>query len=275
MSVCTFCNKSFACKSNLNRHILTCKIKIESDNQKHIQNQLHQLQQQHDIEIESFRSQLQTQQQQHEIEIQNLQAQLNEQKEIIKIYQNQIFEIAKQPTNNITHNTTKTTNNNQKTLNMINQLAPYDLTTERVQEILDNYTHLLEKVFGNGPNGIADFIVEKILFDSETQKPKLVATDRSRGVFKYKDSDGNVHIDHKLKKTTDILQKPLLQANDQVFTEIYERQDRELDDLLRNTFSENSDLLNCINKHKLSAQLSRRLDNEFSQDDDLNNNVPF
>lgn len=72
-------------------------------------------------------------------------------------------------------------------------------------------------------------------------------------------TNGNVHIDHKLKKTTDILQKPLLQANDQVFTEIYERQDRELDNTLRNTFNENSDLLNGMNKHKLSAQLSRRL----------------
>ena len=72
-----------------------------------------------------------------------------------------------------------------------------------------------------------------------------------------------VDVDHKLKKTTDILQKPLLQATGQVFTEIYERQDRELDNTLRNTFNENSDLLNCINKHKLGAQLSRRLENEM------------
>jgi hypothetical protein len=238
-----------------------CKQKLN----KQLENNIELQKEQHDKELqlqkEQHEKELQFQKDQYEKQLTEQQRQIEKLENQIQKLENQIFEIAKQPTS--IHNTTKhTTNNNQKTLHMINQLAPYDLTTERVQEILNDYNHILEKVFGNGPNGIADFIVEKILFDSETQKPKLVATDRSRGVFKYKDSEGNVHIDHKLKKTTDILQKPLLQANDQVFTEIYERQDRELDNTLRNTFNENSDLLNCINKHKLGVQLSRRLENE-------------
>jgi DNA repair exonuclease SbcCD ATPase subunit len=131
------------------------------------ENQLEQQQ----FQIQKFQEQLSEQKKQYERQIEKLENQIQK-------LENQIFEIAKQPTTSV-HNMT-TTNNNQKTLNMINQLAPYDLTTERVQEILNDYNHILEKVFGNGPNGIADFIVEKILFDSETQKPKLVATDRSR-----------------------------------------------------------------------------------------------
>jgi hypothetical protein len=263
---CVFCKKQFSSKSNLTKHLHSCKRKDFFEYESRIQTLKEQYERELQTQKEQYERELQTQKEQYERELQMAR------KHIEKL-ENQIFEIAKQPTINHMHNTTKhTTNNNQKTLNIINQLAPYDLTVERVEEILSDYNHILEKVFGNGPSGIADFIVEKILIDSESQKPKLVATDRSRGVFKYKDSDGNIHIDHKLKKTTDILQKPLLQANDQVFTEIYERQDRELDNTLRNTFNENSDLLNGINKHKLGAQLSRRLENETNLETNLETN---
>jgi hypothetical protein len=168
-SICEYCNSTFSKRNAVNRHYLTCKQKPLFEQKIYYESKLTQ----------------------YETEIQTLQCQLSEQKELVKTYQNQIFEIAKQPKqihNN--NNSNNTTHNNQKTLNIMNQLATYDLTPERVREILDN--HSLEKIFKDGPNSIADFVVEKILTDPTTQKPKLIATDRSRGVFKYKDTEGTM-----------------------------------------------------------------------------------
>ena len=67
-------------------------------------------------------------------------------------------------------------------------------------------------------------------------------------------------MDNKLTKTTDILQRPLFKANDQILLDIFKRHNYDIDDLTRNTFNENTELLNCINKEKLGAKLSRRLE---------------
>jgi hypothetical protein len=277
LNTCLYCKKIFSYAHGLRRHYLICKQKdiqeIKEQNQALLL-QLENIQKQYEKELQTqkeyykkeleniqkqYESQLQTQQEQYETKNQMLEQKINEQREQIEKLENQIFEIAKQPKQILNHN--NTTNNNQKTLNIINQLAPYDLTVEKVQEMLDSYA--LEKVFKDGPNSIADFVVEKILTDTTTNKPKLIATDRSRGVFKYKDSEGNVHIDNKLTKTTDILQRPLFQANDQILLETLRRHNFDIDDFTRRIFNENSDLLNSINKEKLSARLSRRLESEY------------
>jgi len=226
---CEFCNKKLKSKQGLERHnnictqkeyIKTIRQKFESD----IQEKLRQQRKEYEKEFEQQRKyyeekikeqekeqqiQLQSQQEKYESKNQILEQKITEQREQIEKLETQIFEIAKQPKQQV--NQTNTTHNNQKTLNILNQLAPYDLTTEKVQEMLDSYA--LEKVFNEGPTGITEFVVEKILTDPDTQKPKLIATDRSRGVFKYKDMEGNLHIDNKLTKTTDILQRPLFKAN--------------------------------------------------------------
>jgi hypothetical protein len=270
MNTCEYCNANFTTNQSLKRHYSRCKEKQKQLKEQYIQNLQKQYQEQLEQQQKQYQEQLDQERERFQTQLQLLQRQLNEQKiqyekQIEKLefqnkeFHNQIFEIAKQPKqiNNHSNNNT-TTHNNQKTLNIINQLAPYDLTIERVQEILDN--HSLEKIFKNGPNSIADFVVEKILTDPDTQKPKLIATDRSRGVFKYKDTEGNVHVDNKLTKTTDILQRPLFRANDQVLLEIFKRHNYDIDDLTRTTFNENTELLNCINKEKLSAKLSKRLE---------------
>ena len=224
------------------------------DNQKQLQIQLQiQLQNQYESQIHTLEIQIQSLKKQ----VQVLQTQLAEEQDKVEKYHDQIFEIAKQPKQQVNHTNSNMTNNNQKTLNILNQLAPYDLTTEMVQETLQKYT--LEKVFKEGPSGITDFVVEQILTDSVTQKPKLIATDRSRGVFKYKDNNGNIYIDNKLTKTADILQRPLFQANDQLLLETLQRHNFDIDDFTRKIFNENADLLNSINKEKLSAKLCRRL----------------
>jgi hypothetical protein len=217
------------------------------------------IQERYENQLEEQRIHYKKQQELYEKQIEKLEKQIEK-------LETQIFEIAKQPKQiNHNHNSNNTTNNNQKTLNILNQLAPYDLTTEMVQQTLDKYA--LEQIFKEGPSSIADFVVEKILTDTVTQKPKLIATDRSRGVFKYKDPEGNVHIDNKLTKTTDILQRPLFKANDQVLLEIFKRHNFDIDDFTRKIFSENTELLNSINKEKLSAKLSRRLDSDYVSTD--------
>jgi hypothetical protein len=268
MNICDYCKHNFSTNQSLKRHDINCKEKQKQIYEKglfeqyeqqfkkqheHFEQQQKQLKKQ----IECYEQQLKEQQIQYEKQLEKLELQIQK-------LENQIFEIAKQPKqqfNNHNNSNNTTTNNNQKTLNILNQLAPYDLTVEMVQETLEKYA--LEKVFKDGPNSIADFVVEKILTDSVTRKPKLIATDRSRGVFKYKDPDGNVHIDNKLTRTTDILQKPLFQANDQILLEILKRHNFDIDDFTRRIFNENSDLLNSINKEKLSARLSRRLESEY------------
>jgi hypothetical protein len=247
---CKYCEKTITNKFNLSKHIQICKRKEIFEIRQYLESQLNEQQ-------KYYEEKLDQQQMQYEKQIEKLEQQLTE-------FKTQIFEIAKQPKqilNNNNSNNTNTTHNNQKTLNIVNQLAPYDLSIEMVQETLEKYA--LEKIFKDGPTSIADFVIEKILTDTTTQKPKLIATDRSRGVFKYKDAEGNVHIDNKLTKTTDILQKPLFKANDQILLDILRRHNYDIDDFTRNTFSENTDLLNCINKEKLSAKLCRRLEGEY------------
>jgi hypothetical protein len=260
MNNCVHCDKQLSSKHALQRHQMICKsLKIQIQQTQHeqqIQTLTQQYEQQLQKQQEEFKIKIHYQQEQYEQQIQSLKEQLTE-------FKSQLFEIAKQPKQQVNHNNnSNNTNNNQKTLNILNQLAPYDLTTEMVQETLQKYA--LEKVFNEGPSGITDFVVEKILTDPDTQKPKLIATDRSRGVFKYKDSNGNLHIDNKLTKTTDILQRPLFQANDKILLETLRHHKFDIDDFTRKIFNENSDLLNSINKEKLSARLTRRLQSLYT-----------
>jgi hypothetical protein len=77
-NICSFCDKNLSSKCYLNKHMQTCK-KRESIESRNV-----------------LESQLQQQQQQYESQLERLQKQLDEQKELVKMYQNQILEIAKQ-----------------------------------------------------------------------------------------------------------------------------------------------------------------------------------
>jgi transcriptional regulator with PAS, ATPase and Fis domain len=115
--ICNFCNKEISTKFNLSKHITTCKRKDEV-----LQKE------KYEKEINSLKEKINSLKELHEKEIQSLNDQLKE-------FKSQIFEIAKQP---------KTTNNNQK-INIINQLAVYDLTEESVRSIVNE--HFTEEVF--------------------------------------------------------------------------------------------------------------------------------
>jgi seryl-tRNA synthetase len=133
------------------------------------QKELQSLEKEKKREIEALTKQLKIQENQLEKEkkreIEALIKQLKTQENQVKELQNQIFELAKQPKNNITQNTN---NHNQRTLNIINQLAPYDLTEKSVRATVEK--HYDKEMMLKGPEGLVQFVVEYVLTQPETKK---------------------------------------------------------------------------------------------------------
>jgi hypothetical protein len=267
MNVCKFCDKTFSSKSNLNRHISSCKIKENFDIQEQIRIQL---QNRHKIEIDSFHEKLQNQQnqyenliqkfeeqqQQYETKIQILDQKINEQKEQIEKlelqnleYHNQIFEIAKQPKQQqITNNNSQTTNN--RILNITNHLIPIE-TDEEIRKMIDNqYTR---DIFLGGSDSLKDMTVS-ILKDQETGKYRTVCSDASRSVFYYLDNENNLIKDIGMKNIHKKIQKPLFAATSLHYKEI-DRDGSIDDDKLCEIFSDN---INFID-HELPTRLKPEL----------------
>ena len=199
--ICNFCNQIYYHKSNLNRHINSCKRKeIQSLKENH-EKEIQSLKENHEKEIQSLKEN-------HEKEIQSLKEQLTE-------FKTQIFEIAKQP------KTTKTTNHNNQRIDITNQLVVYDLTQEKVIEIVNK--HFSNEVFLGGPTAIVDLVRNEIVIDPDTGNPKLIMTDKSRLNGKYLTETGEVEVDLGCEKTYNILKNPLLDANDKRFSELREQ----------------------------------------------------
>jgi len=102
-NLCTYCNKCFASRQSLNRHLNICRFKAAESPHDQLMSLL--------TENTTLLS-----------KVQNLEAKVEYlEKEKEQLLQ-QLFEIAKQP---------KTTNNNQRTMNIVNQLEPCDLNAIR------------------------------------------------------------------------------------------------------------------------------------------------
>jgi hypothetical protein len=187
MNECKYCDKRLSTKRALQRHLNICK------------------ERECIIQKEQYDTQIQTLKEIHEKEIQSL-------KEKIEKLENQIFEIAKQP---------KTTNHNNQRIKITNQLAVYDLTQEKVIDVLNK--HFSNEVFLDGPTAIVDLVRNEIVIDPDTGKPKLIITDSSRLNGKYLTETKKVEIDLGCEKTYNILKNPLLDANDKKFSELTEQ----------------------------------------------------
>jgi hypothetical protein len=186
---------------------------LQTQYETQLQNQLHTLQTQY----ETLQTQYETLQTQYNSETLKLHEQLSEQKQLTKTLQQQIFEIAKQPkVNQITNNTTTQTNNSRNTA-IINQLAPYDLTTDQITQLF--YQHFNLATFHGGPEEIAKLTARVILTNPETQKPKVICTDISRKNFRYVDEEQEVQVDPGFQKTHDLIKEPLSKANIRVYTD--------------------------------------------------------
>jgi hypothetical protein len=140
----------------------------------------------------------------YEHKLETLQNERDKLQEQVILLQNQIFDIAKRPTTTI--------NNNQRTVKIINHLAPYDLEDRGlVEEIAQMY--FTKDTFEKGPEGIATMIRMKYMTDEMTEQPTIVCTDSSRCVFRYKDKQNKLKKDDKLKKTHSLLSEPLNRMN--------------------------------------------------------------
>ena len=197
--ICDFCNKELSTKFNLSKHLSICKIKQNYENETYYRS----LKENYDKKIQSLKEN-------HEKEIQSLTEQLKE-------FKSQIFEIAKQPKTT----TTTTTNNNNQRINIINQLAVYDITEEKViKEIDENFSN---EVFHGGPKAIVDLVRNRIIIDPETGKSKLFLSDKNRLNAKYLTDTGEIEIDLGCEKTYNMIKNPLLSANDKKLLKLREQ----------------------------------------------------
>lgn len=178
-NTCSFCKKSFACKRNLTRHLNVCPAKST-------------------VSVDLLQQQISTLLSENA----NLQGKVEILEKDKQRLQEQLFEIAKQPkTNN---------NNNQRTMNIVNQLAPYDLNADTVKAMVEE--HFDKKCFMQGIDGITKMVAEELLTDKETGKKKMLCTDLSRRKVKYV-IDGKVVQDVGMQKTLDLLCPNLLHVN--------------------------------------------------------------
>jgi hypothetical protein len=216
---CEFCQKTYSCLKSLRRHQASCKQRKDRE-QKEMMDQNTKLQ--YEIQVLQQQNQeLDNQKEQYEKEIYSLTQQNDMLHQQIKQLQNQIFEIAKQPTTIYKTNNSNNHSHNQKTLNTLNiihQLADYDLHTMNLEEQLrESFT---EEVFEGGPKKIIEMATQLIFTDPETKKPKIICTDLSRKNFKYRNPEtGKLEVDPGFQKTHDIVRMPLAQANWQIYKE--------------------------------------------------------
>jgi hypothetical protein len=216
--VCEFCNRYFSQNKNLKKHYERCKKKSIFQHEQQIENQKEQYEQQLETLRQQYEQQLETLRQQYEQQLINQREQLEQQKEKIEKLENQIFEIAKQPKQPMTIYNHSNTHNNQKTLNITQQLADYDLDALDIeQQLLESFT---EEVFHGGPRKIIEMATQLLFTDPETQKPKIICTDLARKNFKYRNPDtGEIEVDPGFQKTHDKVRVPLARANWNIYAD--------------------------------------------------------
>jgi len=190
MVTCQFCTREISHVRNLQRHYSNCKAKMDFDKQYNFE----QMKQ-------TFEKQLEEEKERSRKERQNLEDKVQSLEKEKDLLLQQIFEIAKQP---------KTNNNNQRTMNIINQLAPYDLDADTVKAMVEE--HFDKKCFMQGIDGITKMVAEELLTDKETGKKKMLCTDVARKKVKYV-IDGKVVQDVGMQKTLDLLCPNLVQIN--------------------------------------------------------------
>lgn len=222
--ICEYCQRNFACLRNLRIHSGRCHCKSNIDRIRILEEDLRTIRDRCTL----LEYQLETSNERLKIE-----------QERYQTLQNHLVEIAKQPTV-ANHTTTMTAHQNQRTVNIINQLGAYDFEEKRMEQILiENFT---QDVFLGGPDKIAEFAAQHLLTDPETQKPRVVCTDISRKTYRYIDPlTRELQVDPGFQKTHRMLKRPLEQANLRVFYDEFLRNDP--DDLYRDQWKKNDEFI--------------------------------
>jgi len=191
---CNFCKKDFS-SLNISRHYSTCKYKsqkerddiiqqeierVKSENQKEIENCL--------IEKEKIIIEILSDNKNYKEQIKKLEEQNRELQHTIEKMGLKAIE---RPSS---INNTTTTNN---TLNITSTIDFNDV--DKVKNIIENKLDINYVI--DGQKGIANFIKDNILRDDNGELI-YVCTDPSRGVFKFKDTTGELKKDLEAKKLT-------------------------------------------------------------------------
>lgn len=211
--VCSECKKILSSKSNLNRHMNSyCKnIKPNLQEQNNIlkeENKLLKLKIKDIIERELNLK----------LTIARLEGEINIYKQTDEKQFNSIVNIANQPKTSTTYNKTQ------------NITIPFDLTdpntiSEIQNKLKNNFSkeHLLQ-----GQRGMGRLLVENVLAGDDGKNNKYICTDYSRGTFKYKDVEGNTHVDNGGKKLTNVV---LEGVKEEVYDIAKDCMDKEEDDV--------------------------------------------
>jgi len=281
---CEYCNRNFAQSQNLKKHYERCKLKsvrmleVEFENLKNkfqldcekYEQQLQTQQQQHEQQLQAqqqqHEQQLQAQQQQHEQQIQTVSEKLQTQREQyerqlqnqqlqIERLEGQIFEIAKQPKESHIHNnnTQNNTHNNQRIMNIINQLIPMNLSEDDLRHLVTKY--YTTDTFLGGPESIAQMTVDHILIDQESGKFRVVCTDTARGIFYYQDADNNLIRDIGMQAIQEKLIAPLNEAT-RLEYERLEKKKQMNPNRLMNLYGDN---LSCIRNNELPNRVKKSI----------------
>ena len=253
MNTCDFCNKSLSTKSTLTRHLLTCKIKKERESGNNMvtscelcnkillkKNKTRHLSV---CNLEKNNNEETTLNEQYRIlseenialkeKVKCLQEQNDRLSEQNDRLSEQMFQLANKPT---------TTNNRQivkKQINLINKLAPYDISEQMVQQIAEReYT---EDDFKQGPSRLASFVASKIATNHDGKK-KIVCTDYARRRFKYlNDDNSDVIEDIGANHLCTTIVKPMKNVISTTYDKIKEELVDEIDiDVARNIYVSNT-----------------------------------
>jgi hypothetical protein len=269
MPTCEYCSNSLSNNQSLKRHHLTCKkknkyipeiqLQVERDQyEQQIQNLKYQYEQQIQTQQLQYEQQLQTQQLQIEkleSQIEKLESQIEKLESQIEKLENQIFEIAKQPKQNTINNNMQTTNtnNNQRIMNITNQLIPMNLSKDDLRQLVTKY--YTTDTFLGGPESIAQMTVDHILVDQESGKFRVVCTDTARGIFYFQDADNNLIRDIGMQKIQEKLIAPLNEAT-RLEYERLEKKKQMNPHRLMNLYGDN---LSCISNNELPNRVKKSI----------------
>lgn len=172
---CPSCSMVFTTKFNLKKHESRCDKILEREKFQELNNLLRELRERNAILAEE------------NIKLKDENCEL---KDNIRKLQDSLIAVKSDP--KIVYNNCTTKNVTINKITLTQQLAPYTLTAQKIERIVDEkfeakHLHLKER-------GLAKFAVDNVI-KAEDGKPQLICTDIARKRFRYKDENGKVYSD--------------------------------------------------------------------------------
>ncbi len=221
---CNYCEKILSTNNRLNTHMNICREKLIHKNQEYKSNieeyksKIKEESERKDNYIDEFKLKIKEQQEEldkFKVKIKEQQEELDKFKlkindkeeyiskleEMLRIANNAIVDIAKQPKN--IHQTNMNSNNRIRTQNNIQNNFDID-DIQKITNVLEN--HLTPEVLCKGQKGVAEMLKQHLL-QTENGEPLYECTDVSRQKFEFVNKDGIIEIDSKASKLITSLNK--------------------------------------------------------------------